>query len=143
MEETATVVGIFGNRLKLSFTSQESAGDFSRGDSFRSLCKKCGACRKSENGIMYLELENTVGANVGDKVLVKIKPSNLEISIILYGIPSAMFIAGIFSGYFLSNSEIYGFLTGVLFLIFSILPVKNFAEKYKPKLIKIILTEKK
>jgi len=92
---------------------------------------------------MYLELENTVGANAGDKVLVKIEPSNLKISAILYGIPSAMFIIGIFSGYFLYNSEIYGFLTGVLFLIFSILPLRNFAERCKPKVAKIIPTEKK
>ena len=92
---------------------------------------------------MYLELENTVGANVGDKVLVKIEPSNLKISAILYGIPSAMFIIGLFLGYFLFNSEISGFLAGVLFLIFSILPIKNFAERCKLKVAKIIPTEKK
>lgn len=92
---------------------------------------------------MYLELENTVGANVGDKVLVKIEPSNLKISVILYGIPSVMFIIGIFSGYFLFNSEIFGFLTGVLFLIFSILSIKSFAERCKIKIAKIIAAEKK
>ncbi len=131
MEEIATVVDVFDNKLRLSFIRQE-------------LCKKCGACQKSGNGIMYLELENTVGAKVGDKVLVKIEPSNLKISAILYGIPSAMFIVGIFWGYFLSEgSEIFGFFTGVLFLIFSILPIKNFAERCKPKAAKIIPTEKK
>jgi sigma-E factor negative regulatory protein RseC len=126
MEEIATVVDVFDNKLRLSFIRQE-------------LCKKCGACQKSGNGIMYLELENTVGANVGDKVLVKIGPSNLKISAILYGIPSAMFIIGIFSGYFLSEgSEISGFFTGILFLTASFIPIKFIVKKCEPKIEKII-----
>ncbi|MDO8734353.1 MAG: SoxR reducing system RseC family protein [Elusimicrobiota bacterium] len=130
MEEIATVVEIFGNRLKLSFTRQ-------------ALCKKCGACQKSGNGIMYLELENTVSANVGDKVLVKIEPSNLKISAILYGIPSAMFIVGLFLGYFLSEgSEISGFLTGILFLLTSFIPIKFIVKKCEPKIEKIAQMQK-
>ena len=125
MEETATVVEISGNKLKLSFTSQ-------------ALCKKCGAFQKAEDCNFYLELENTVGANVGDKVLVKIEPSNLKISAILYGIPSAMFIIGIFFGYFLYNSEISGFFTGILFLLASFIPIKFIVKKCEPKIEKII-----
>jgi len=126
MEEIATVVEIFGNRLKLSFTRQE-------------LCKKCGACQKSGDGIMYLELENTVGAEAGDKVLLKIEPSNLKISAILYGIPSAIFIVGLFLGYFLSEgSEISGFFTGILFLMASFIFTKFIVKKCEPKIEKII-----
>ncbi|MFH0947851.1 MAG: SoxR reducing system RseC family protein [Elusimicrobiota bacterium] len=125
MEEIATVVDISGDKLKLSFTRQL-------------LCHKCGVCQKSSDGQMYLEVENTIGAEVGDKVLLKIEPSNLKISAILYGIPSAMFIVGIFGGYFLSeDSEIFGFFTGVLFLIFSIPSVRIFAKKHKLEIEKI------
>ncbi len=87
---------------------------------------------------MYLELENTVGANVGDKVLVKIEPSNLKISAILYGLPSLLFIIGIFVGYFLFHSEIFAFFLGFSFLVISFLAVKSLLKKYKPKIEKII-----
>ncbi|MBI5573720.1 MAG: SoxR reducing system RseC family protein [Elusimicrobia bacterium] len=136
VEEIATVVEISGNRLKLSFTLLDSK--HLTGFTRQEMCKKCGSCQKSENGIMYLELENSIGAKVGDKVLVKIEPSNLKISAILYGIPSTMLIIGIFLGYFLFNSEIYGFLTGFIFLFISFLVIKKSIKKYKPKIEKII-----
>jgi len=126
MEEIATVVEISGNKLKLSLTRQE-------------MCKKCGACQKAEDGSFYLELENSIGANAGDKVLLKIEPSNLKISAILYGIPSFLLISGIFLGYFLSaGSEIYGFLTGILFLMVSFIAIKLIVKKCEPKIEKII-----
>ena len=125
MEEIATIVEISGNKLKLLLTRQ-------------AVCKKCGACQKAEDGSFYLELENTVGANAGDKVLVKIEPSNLKISAILYGIPSAMFTIGIFLGFFLGHSETFAFFTGFGFLIISFIAVKSLLKKYNPKIEKII-----
>ncbi|MEW6558302.1 MAG: SoxR reducing system RseC family protein [Elusimicrobiota bacterium] len=125
MEEIATVVEIADNKLKLLFNHQQ-------------ICEKCGICHKSANGTMYLELENTIGVRIGDKILVTIKPSNLKISLLLYGFPSVMFITGIFGGYFLYRSEISGFTAGILFLAVSFIIIKVVVKKYKPKIEKII-----
>jgi positive regulator of sigma E activity len=133
MEEIAMVVGIFDNKLKLSFSRQES-----QGDSLRSFCEKCGACQKAEDGSFYLELENTVSANVGDKVLVKIESSNLKSSAVLYGLPSILFIIGIFVGFFIGHSEIFAFFTGFGFLVISFFFAKLILKKCEPKIEKII-----
>lgn len=125
MEEIATVVGVSGNKLKLSFSRQ-------------SLCKRCGACQVSDDGSMYLELENTIGARIGDKILLKISPSNLKISVFIYGIPSLLLVIGIFLGYFLFNSDILGIITGVIFWFISFLFMKIFAKAYNPEIKKIV-----
>ncbi|HAX62000.1 MAG TPA: hypothetical protein DCX95_05550 [Elusimicrobia bacterium] len=124
MEEIAVVTGVINGKLELLLAHSD-------------FCEKCGACQKSEDGKNYLEVKNTINAKTGDKVLVKIEPSNLKISAILYGIPSAMFIVGISSGYFLYNSEISGFLTGFLFLLAAFIPVKFFIKNYEPKIKKM------
>lgn len=124
MEEIATVIDAFGDKVKLSFLHQE-------------FCKKCGACQVSEDGGMSIELENTVGAKTGDKVLVKIEPSNLKVSVILYGLPSLLFIIGIFIGYFSFHSEIFAFFTGFCFLIISFFAVKLLLKKCEPKIKKM------
>ncbi|MFH1541385.1 MAG: SoxR reducing system RseC family protein [Elusimicrobiota bacterium] len=128
MEEVATVVSILNNKLTLSFSRQK-------------ICKKCGICQKSKDNQMYLEIENSIDAKVGNTVLLKIKPSNLKISFIIYGLPILFFIVGIFIGIFLFRKDLYGFFTGVLFLIFSILLVKNFADKHKLKIEKITVVK--
>lgn len=130
MEEIATVTDVFDHKLRLSFTR-------------RLICQECGACRKSEDGRMYLEVADPGGIKIGDSVLVKIKPSNLKISLVIYGVPVLFLAGGIFTGIYLFHSEKYGFLTGIIFLILSFVPVKIFAAGCSPRIEKITPPEVK
>ncbi|MBN1383643.1 MAG: SoxR reducing system RseC family protein [Elusimicrobia bacterium] len=125
MEEIATVVDVSGNKIRLSF-------------SHHALCKRCGACHISEDGSRYLEVDNTVSAKIGDKVLLKIRPSGLKISVFIYGVPSLVLIIGIFCGYFLFDSDISAILTGVILFFTSFLLMKIFAKVYNPEIEKIL-----
>ena len=89
---------------------------------------------------MYLEVENTEGLKIGDKVLIKLEPSNLKISSIIYGLPILFFVTGVLAGLFLFHNDLYGFFVGVSFLILSILPIKVFSKRNKVNITKTMLT---
>jgi positive regulator of sigma E activity len=127
MEERATIIETCGNRVRLSLQRN-------------SLCARCGSCRQSDEGLMILECDNTIGAKVNDQVLVRIEPSGLKISAMLYGIPSLLLVAGILLGYFLFHSELIGIAAGSVLLVLSLLLVCLVSRKYRPRLEKIVDT---
>jgi positive regulator of sigma E activity len=125
VEERATVIETLGDKVRLSLESS-------------SLCARCGSCRRSDEGLMILECDNTIGAKVNDRVLVRIAPSGLKISALLYGIPSLLLVTGILLGYFLFHSELIGIAAGSVFLVLSLLLVCLVSRKYRPRLERIV-----
>jgi len=129
MEETGIVESIEGNTLKIALFRKP-------------LCDKCGLCRNQEKSKMYLEVENTLNAKVGDEVTVEISTSNLGISAVIYGVPSAFFILGILLGIFLFRTEISGFIAGLIFLAAAFIVIKLcnaiFPGFFLPKIKKIV-----
>jgi positive regulator of sigma E activity len=68
---------------------------------------------------MVFETENTINASVGDKVIIEFEAAPLEVSFIIYGIPSLLVVAGIFAGYFIFRSELAGLAIGLcLFAVY-------------------------
>jgi positive regulator of sigma E activity len=125
MEERATVIGTFDNKVRLSLPHQ-------------SMCARCGSCGRSAEGTMILEVENTIGARVNDRVLLRIEPSGLKISALLYGIPSLLLVAGIVMGVVLLHSEAAGIAAGAVLLVLSLVLMCLYCRKFRPRLERIV-----
>jgi positive regulator of sigma E activity len=125
MDHLATVIDLINpHTLRLQITPD-------------SQCIKCGACGKLDQNLQYLEVENTIGAAIGDRVVLAIEPSNLKIACFLYGIPTLLFLVGLIGGYYCFTSETAGLAIALLMLISSILPIRWFARNFKPHLLRL------
>ncbi len=66
----------------------------------RAACEGCNACRTLGNGDMTIELENRLGAVVGDTVEVRLPTGKVvQLFLITFGIPFLFFIIGIAVGW--------------------------------------------
>lgn len=111
-------------------------------------CKNCGLCPGTDN--IVLEVDNSLGAKVGDKVYIEMKEDKLVRSVyIVYIQPLVLTFVGIFIGYFLSNyinqsKVLFEIIFGVIFFIISIVYIKFEDKKVAknansvPKIVKII-----
>lgn len=62
-------------------------------------CGDCHACASFGDGRSVIELENTLGAKVGDRVRIELHSGAVfKASLILYGIPLAALLAGVLIG---------------------------------------------
>src|SRR5574340_1253465 len=90
----------------------------------KSACEKCASAEicHPQGEESFMEASNPLGAKTGQKVKVVIAPQlYLKASIILYGIPSAVFIAAAIIAKKLAvqlgseaNSDLWAFVAGVL-----------------------------
>lgn len=119
----------------------------------KSACEQCaasGVCHPGDQD--FLEAANPLGAKKGQKVKVVVAPQlYLKASIILYGIPMAVFVAGAIIAKKIAvlygsvaNSDLWAFVGGIFCLIVSFLFIKRYnkkvekTQKYKPVIVEIL-----
>ena len=120
----------------------------------KSACEKCasaGVCHP-EGEDSYMEATNPLGAKKGQRVKVVVAPQVfLKASIILYGIPMAVFVAAAIIGKNIgerysgeANSDLWAFLSGVAFTLVSFFFIRRYNKKvertqeYKPVIVEIL-----
>lgn len=144
MIERGTVVAIKGDRVDVLFKRGTSCGD----------CCACGMMAGSDE--MTIDLKNTIGATMGDRVVVEFSGrKSLKSSAIMYVFPLVFFVVGILLGYNFGDrvfpnmlvdysAMIFGLvIMGVAFLIIRLLEPK-FKREIDPtfKLVSIDNTER-
>ncbi len=119
----------------------------------KSACESCaasGVCHPGDQELM--EAANPLGAQKGQKVKVVVAPQvYLKASIILYGIPMAVFIGGAIVAKNLAvrfgsdaNSDLWAFMGGTACLLVSFLFIRSYnkkvekTQKYKPVIVEIL-----
>ncbi len=119
----------------------------------KSACEQCaasGVCHPGDQELM--EAANPLNAKKGQKVKIVIAPQlYLKASIILYGIPMAVFIAGAIIAKKLAlqfgseaNSDLWAFTAGALCLAVTFLFLRAYnkkvekTQKYKPVIVEIL-----
>jgi hypothetical protein len=127
--EIAVVQSVSGGRLSLLFSVNEA-------------CAHCGVCRQSDRPNPMLEMDNTIGARPGDRVLVVLGYSKLRISIFLFGLPSSAFLVGLTAGLLWLHSEGAGLVLGIVVLAIYTLSARWFFRQTTPRLEKIDDREK-
>ena len=120
----------------------------------KNACEKCasaGVCHPEGEG-SFMEASNPLGAKQGQKVKVIVAPQLfLKASIILYGIPMAVFVAAAIMGKNVGSayageaqSDLWAFLSGMFFMLVSFLFIKRYNRKvektqeYKPVIVEIL-----
>ena len=139
MSETGQVIEKRdNNRLLIKLQRQEACAK----------CRACSAGMKTEE--MLLEAENMCNAQVGDKVDIALEETDfMKAVLIMYGIPFACFVTGLFATYFIltdfniNNAEIISFVTGILLVLVSYLVIHRFEphfkkDNYVPKAVNIV-----
>jgi sigma-E factor negative regulatory protein RseC len=135
VEETGIVTRVDGNMAKV-LVQKKSACEG---------CSVAGACQSTQEG-MEIEALNPVHAREGQKVKVLMAPQEyLKGSMIVYGIPLVVFIAGAIIGknigeeYFTDiDSDLAAAIVGFSSLVLSLIGVKIWGKKlesnagYKP-----------
>lgn len=119
----------------------------------KSACDQCaaaGVCHPGDQDL--LEASNPLGARNGQKVKVVLAPQiYLKASFIIYGIPTAVFIAAAIIAKNLStkylgeaNSDLWAFGAGAFCLVISFLFIRGYNKKvektreYKPVIVEIL-----
>jgi len=140
IEEEGVVAEVDGDIAKVAILS-------------KSACESCaasGVCHPGDQE--YMEAANPLGAQKGQKVKVVLAPQvYLKASIILYGIPMAVFIAAAIAGKNLglrygteANSDLWAFLLGMSCMVISFLFIWLYnkkvekTQKYKPVIVEIL-----
>lgn len=119
-----------------------------------SACKTCdsrGSCHSEEQGKeMEVEVTNSVGADIGDRIVLYFETSSLlKAAFLLYVFPVLCMLAGAALGHWLSlkyqlNPSLGSATAGFLCLILSFLLVKMRGDrlarkdKYKPRILRIL-----
>ena len=120
----------------------------------KSACEKCasaGVCHP-EGEDSTMEAANPLNAKQGQKVKVVVAPQVfLKASIILYGIPMAVFVAAAIIGKNAglrfgdeAQSDLWAFLSGMAFMLVSFFFIRRYNKKvektqeYKPVIVEII-----
>ena len=141
LEETGIVTRVDGN-MAMVLVQKKSACDG---------CSVEGACKATPEG-MEIEALNAVHAKVGQRVKILMTPGEyLKGTIIVYGVPLIVFIAGAIFGknigekYFTDmNSDIIAAITGFVSLFLSLAAARIWSRKmeskaeYKPVIEEII-----
>ena len=94
------VVGLNGNMAQIHFLRGKQ-------------CANCGACLTAGENEMEIALENSLGAKVGDRLVVDLSPKRVvQASLLAYAVPLAFLIAGVFLGGLVSDW--FGLVLGVV-----------------------------
>lgn len=142
IEEEGIVVEVQGDVAKVAIVKKSS-------------CEKCaasGVCHPGDGEDSSMEASNLLGAKKGQRVKVVVAPQvYLKASIILYGIPMAVFIAAAILGKNLglkygteANSDLWAFISGMTFMVISFVFIKRYntkvekTQEYKPLIVEIL-----
>ncbi|HZK33246.1 MAG TPA: SoxR reducing system RseC family protein [Tissierellaceae bacterium] len=138
MDQVGVITKTFDDKAEIEVKRTSACGEN---------CKGCGSSCNTPNHIIVLK--NNIGAEVGDMVEIKGETKAiLKYMMIIYFIPFAMMLVGIFMGIKvfkemgLSNYEPLSFLVGLITLALGYLIVKLFDIKLGKKENKIIAMTK-
>ena len=140
IEEEGIVVEVTGDIAKVAIMKKNA-------------CEKCsasGVCHPGDEE--HMEALNPHGAKKGQKVKVVLAPQvYLKASIILYGIPMAVFVAAAIAGKNLglrygteAASDLWAFIAGMACMVVSFLFIRMYnkkvetTEEYKPVIVEIL-----
>lgn len=136
--EVGEVIGIEDGRLVVRLQRMEA-------------CAKCRACTAGiEDKEMIIKAINDCNGKIGDKVTIALDSSDFyKATLIMYGIPFIMFLAGVFGGYYgslhfdLPYAEVIGIVAGFLLILvtYGIIHTQEYRFKktnYVPKAISIV-----
>lgn len=116
-----------------------------------SACEKCGICHLGETQKLHIEVENSINAQEGQRVLIAVQPGSvLKASSILYLFPLLALVGGISLAYLLNwlvglpgNVEWWGIGSGMVlfFLVFVVIRLREPALRknpaYTPRVIRV------
>ena len=141
IEEEGIVMETYGGMAKVAVLA-------------KSACEKCASAAvcHPEGEDSYMEASNPLGAKQGQKVKVVLAPQvYLKASIILYGIPMAIFITAAIIGKNVAeqlgrdaSSDLWAFISGMTFMLVSFFFIRSYNKKvektqeYKPVITQII-----
>lgn len=136
--EVGEVINKEGSRLVVKMERTEACAK----------CRACSAGMKKED--MIIKAENLCNADVGNKVDIVLDNANfMKATLIMYGIPFAAFMLGVFGGYYgagelgIKNGELIGIILGIALVIITYVIIHTQEDKFKndgyvPKAIKIV-----
>lgn len=132
MEEEGKVIEIEGNLAQVEIEK-------------KSACGACGLCSLVGKNTMIAEVENTIGARVGERVRIEI-PSSLILkgAFLFFYLPLMALILGILLEIKLTNLPTGGLTLGLSFFILSFVLIWFHSKKtkskniYRSKIIRII-----
>jgi sigma-E factor negative regulatory protein RseC len=140
MRERGTVIEISGEQVRVSIKRHAS-------------CESCGACGLGGKNELTLLVANTLGAKVGDLVLLELPTAKLyQAALLVYTIPLLMLLLGFGAGQAMgrqlgmtaSQGEIGGIVTGFAMLTLTYLGVhrldqrRKIGARFQPQLVRII-----
>lgn len=104
-----------------------------------SACASCGKCATtSESKDIIVEVDNTIGAKVGDRVEVNMETVNvLKAAFIAYTIPLAALLIGTVGAFYIlsymniNNIEVISGVVGLTFTLLSFLMLKKNDSKFR------------
>lgn len=147
MEQTGYIVEVLDGNIAKFKMERESA------------CAKCGKCfgaKTSESQELIVDVDNNIGAKIGDFVEVSMDQVNVMKAMgIVYGIPLLALVIGSVGTYYGlqnfgilgSRLEVYSFLVGMLFTAISYTIIRfkdsSFKDsgKYMPIITNIIVSD--
>ena len=110
-----------------------------------SMCgDNCGSCNLCGNKNIEIKAINSKGAKPGDRVEMNMpEQSGFSASLLAYGMPMLILIAGIIVGAVLGYAELFGVISlGVIALWYIFLMVleknKKYAQRLTPEIVKIV-----
>ncbi len=129
MKQMGKVIAVHEGSASVRFARSEMCGD-------------CHACFRMGENETEIELENTLGASVGDTVYIQLHESSvLKASLIMYGVPLLALLLGVLCCAPLG--DLYAALGGLLlsgaafFLLHALEPRFAKMRQFKPRMIAI------
>lgn len=105
-----------------------------------SACASCGKCATtSEKKDIIVEVDNTIGAQVGDRVKVNMETVNvLKAAAIVYILPLLFLLVGTITTYFIldsisfnGNVELFSGMMGLILMLLAFLILKKNDSKFR------------
>lgn len=128
MEQQGYIVDIVDNKTAKLKMQRHSA------------CASCGKCATtSEKKDIIVEVDNTIGAQVGDRVKVNMETVNvLKAAAIVYMLPLLFLLVGTITTYFILDSisynvnvELFSGMIGLILMLLAFLILKKNDSKFR------------
>lgn len=139
-EEVGRVVASSGNKIQVQLKRHAS-------------CEKCGACGLGGMPKLILEVNNSIGAQEGDWVLLQLQAERVfKAAFLLYTIPLIALLFGYWAGESLGNyvganaakAEILGIFSGFAVMACSYLGIRwldrhqHLGQRFQPQLVQVV-----